>query len=76
MSSTIVGALVGSLIASSVSSRFGRRGAVLQSAVTFTIGAIVQFFAWNYLSLVFGRTIVGLGIGIASFSSPVYIAEM
>ena len=32
--------------------------------------------AWNYKSLVVGRMIVGLGIGIASLTTPIYIAEV
>jgi SP family myo-inositol transporter-like MFS transporter 13 len=76
VSSTIFAAFVSSLCGGSMNEAFGRRVSILFSAFVFTIGSTLLFFAWNYHILIAGRIVVGIGIGIASLTTPIYIAEV
>ena len=76
VSSTVLAALVASLAGGSLNDKLGRRKCCLIASVIFTFGSMVLLVCWDYPSLVFGRIIVGLGIGIASLTTPIYISEM
>jgi len=76
VSCTVLFALIGSLAGGRLNSTFGRRGCIFLCSGIFSIGAILMAIAWDYNSLVVGRMIVGLGIGIASLTTPIYIAEV
>jgi SP family arabinose:H+ symporter-like MFS transporter len=76
VSSALIGCLMGSAIAGTLSDRFGRKRILLLSAVLFTlcaIGSAIPQMPWH---LVVARLIGGTGIGIASMLSPLYIAEI
>ncbi|CAH8550266.1 unnamed protein product [Heterobilharzia americana] len=64
------------LFMTSCSDRVGRKTVILVASIIFTIGAVVMGASYNKICLLAGRLIVGLGIGIASMSVPVYIAEI
>jgi len=72
----LVGAVLGSLSSGRVTDVLGRRKVMLATAVVFLVGAIWTGFAGSPLSLGAGRGIVGLAIGVASFATPLYIAEI
>ena len=76
VSCTILAAFVSSLIGGSINSSFGRRKAALLAAAIFTFGSIILAAAWSYQSLLIGRVVVGIGIGVASLTAPVYISEV
>eukprot|EP00566_Odontella_aurita_P005308 CAMPEP_0113540096 /NCGR_PEP_ID=MMETSP0015_2-20120614/8294_1 /TAXON_ID=2838 /ORGANISM="Odontella" /LENGTH=621 /DNA_ID=CAMNT_0000439869 /DNA_START=75 /DNA_END=1941 /DNA_ORIENTATION=+ /assembly_acc=CAM_ASM_000160 len=76
VSSTILAAFVFSLIGGSINHTFGRRKSALFAAAVFSVGSVVLAAAWDYNSLLAGRVIVGVGIGVASLTTPVYIAEV
>jgi predicted MFS family arabinose efflux permease len=76
VSSTVLAAFVSSLFGERVNAIYGRRIAVLFAAALFVTGSCLLLVAWDYPSLVFGRIVVGLGIGVASLTTPVYIAEV
>lgn len=76
MSSALVGCLVGALLSGSWSDRYGRKKMLIVASALFVAsavgtGAIDSFFWFNVY-----RIVGGLGIGIASNVSPVYIAEV
>lgn len=76
VSSALIGCLIGSAIAGTLSDRFGRKRILLLSAVLFvlcSIGSAIPQEPWH---LVIARLIGGAGIGIASMLSPLYIAEI
>ncbi|XP_033744927.1 proton myo-inositol cotransporter-like isoform X1 [Pecten maximus] len=75
VSGTIVTASVFSLVAGVVTDKYGRKFAILWSCVMFTLGAAVMGTAPDKEMLFVGRLIVGVGIGFASMSVPVYVAE-
>ncbi|CAB9522616.1 Proton myo-inositol cotransporter [Seminavis robusta] len=76
VSSTVLAALVASLAGGSLNDKLGRRKCCLIASIVFTAGSFILFVCWDYTTLVLGRIVVGLGIGIASLTTPVYIAEM
>jgi MFS family permease len=77
VSSTILAAFFSSIILGGhLNTKYGRRKAILFAASTFTIGSFCLGFAPNYHALVIGRIIVGIGVGIASLTTPIYIAEV
>jgi len=75
-SSALVGCFVGALAAGTLSDRFGRKRVMLLSAVFFTVSAIWCGLSGTAVQLVLARLVGGLGIGIASLISPLYIAEV
>lgn len=76
VSSTIFAAFLSSLVGGQINNVFGRRRAILLAAATFTIGAFMLMLAWDYWTLVLGRVVIGIGIGIASLTTPIYLAEV
>jgi MFS transporter, SP family, arabinose:H+ symporter len=76
VSSALVGCLVGSAIAGSLSDRFGRKKVLLLAAVLFMLCAVGSAMPQRPWHLVAARLIGGAGIGIASMLSPMYIAEI
>ncbi|KAL3930536.1 MAG: hypothetical protein SGBAC_011720 [Bacillariaceae sp.] len=76
VSSTVFAAFCSSLFGGSMNHALGRRLSILFAALVFTIGSVLLFVAWDYSVLVLGRIILGIGIGVASLTTPVYIAEV
>ena len=76
MSSALVGCLVGALLSGSWSDRYGRKKMLIVASALFVASAVgtgaVYSVFWFNVYLIVG----GLGIGIASNVSPVYIAEV
>ncbi|XP_011827867.1 PREDICTED: proton myo-inositol cotransporter-like [Mandrillus leucophaeus] len=76
VSSTVGAAAVSALAGGALNGVFGRRAAILLASALFTAGSAVLAAASNKETLLAGRLVVGLGIGIASMTVPVYIAEV
>mmetsp|Transcript_18822 Transcript_18822/g.28597 ORF Transcript_18822/g.28597 Transcript_18822/m.28597 type:complete len:566 (+) Transcript_18822:79-1776(+) len=76
VSSTVLAAFCSSLVGGNLNRTLGRRMSILIAAGVFSIGSVVLAFCWDFKSLVLGRIIVGIGIGIASLTTPIYIAEV
>lgn len=62
-SSLYLAALVASVFASTVTRKFGRRLSMLFGGTIFFIGAILAANAQNMTMLIFGRLLLGVGIG-------------
>src|SRR5512136_939582 len=75
-SAALVGCIAGASAAGALSDRVGRRRALLVSAVLFAVSAIGAALPRSLAELVMARIVGGLGIGIASMLSPLYIAEV
>lgn len=73
---TSVGALVAAMLSGAIADRYGRLSVMWLSTLAFTIGALMQAFSTSLFVFVFGRLIVGLGVGAASMVAPMYIAEI
>ena len=76
VSSTVLAAFVSSLFGGTLNRTLGRRQTILIAAAVFSLGALLLGCCWNYPTLVLGRVVVGVGIGIASLTTPMYIAEV
>lgn len=75
VSMAIAGAIVGAAGGGWINDAYGRKKATLIADVIFIIGAIGMAAAPDPHLLILGRLLVGLGVGVASVTSPVYIAE-
>src|SRR5947209_11730591 len=76
VSSVLVGAMIGSLLAGRLNDAIGRKKTLLLLAVIFTIGALLTALSPNLVFFLICRVIVGLGIGAAASVVPVYISEI
>ncbi|ONK64024.1 uncharacterized protein A4U43_C07F21320 [Asparagus officinalis] len=68
--------LLGSLGGGKTSDLVGRKWTIGLAAIVFQIGAAIMTFAPNFLVLMIGRIIAGIGIGFGVMVAPVYIAEI
>lgn len=76
MSSALIGSLVGALLSGKWSDRYGRKKMLIMAAFLFILSAVGTGATSNFNRFIIYRIIGGLGIGIASNVSPVYIAEV
>ncbi len=76
VSSVLVGAVIGAVLGGALTDRFGRRRMIILAGVIFTISAVGTALAQTVAWLITGRMVSGIAIGIASFISPMYIAEL
>lgn len=74
--SAIIGCMIGAAVAGPMADAFGRRRMLLLSGAFFAVSAIGCGLSRNVDHLVLFRIIGGIGIGIASITSPMYIAEV
>jgi MFS transporter, SP family, galactose:H+ symporter len=76
VSAVLLGAMIGAALGGQLADRFGRRSILRLVAALFALGAIGTAFAPDAEWLSVGRTIVGIAIGTASFTAPLYISEV
>jgi MFS transporter, SP family, sugar:H+ symporter len=76
VSSALIGAAGGALLAGKIADRYGRLHAMWVAAALFLISALGSGFAFNLLSLAFFRIVGGVAVGVASVIAPAYIAEI
>ncbi len=69
------GGAVATLISGPFADRFGRRFSINVSAVIFIIGVIIIVMASGFATVMAGRLIQGVGIGIITIVVPLYLAE-
>ena len=72
----LIGSIIGALFAGGISDRFGRKITMVLSAVLFSTSAIGCTICTNFNQLVLYRIIGGVGIGVVSIISPLYISEV
>ncbi|CAN1801531.1 Inositol transporter 4 [Linum perenne] len=75
VSMAVAGAIVGAAIGGFLNNSLGRRKSILGADIVFFIGAIVMGAAPNPWVIVVGRLLVGLGVGMASMTAPLYISQ-
>lgn len=76
VSSAMVGAIFGCLLAGASSDRFGRKKVLVVASVLLLACSVGCGLAWSTASLIFFRWIGGVGVGIASMVCPLYISEI
>ncbi|KAL0445629.1 UNVERIFIED_CONTAM: Hexose carrier protein HEX6 [Sesamum latifolium] len=75
-SSIYVTSLIASLLAASMTRDYGRKPSIIIGGVAFLVGAILGGAAQNIYMLTIGRLLLGVGIGFANQSVPLYLSEM
>jgi SP family xylose:H+ symportor-like MFS transporter len=88
ISSALVGCIIGAMVAGWISTSLGRKGGLIIAALLFLLGSIgsavpeLGFGAIGHMGpdalrqFIFYRILGGVGVGIASMLSPLYIAEI
>jgi len=72
----LVGSILGVSCGGYLGDRFGRRMTLLLSALLFTVSAVYCALSTDFDQLVYARIIGGVGTGIVSIVSPMYISEL
>ncbi len=76
MSSALIGCLLGAVLSGVIADRLGRKISLIVAAVLFTLSALGTGAVDDFTMFIIYRLIGGLGIGLASAVSPMYIAEI
>jgi SP family galactose:H+ symporter-like MFS transporter len=76
VSAVLVGAVLGAGAGGALTGQFGRRKMIILAGIVFTLSAIGTSLAPSVGWLIGAMVASGIGIGIASFISPMYIAEL
>ncbi|QHO27837.1 Inositol transporter [Arachis hypogaea] len=72
----LVGAIFGATIGGYINDVLGRKMAIIVADFCFAVGSLIMAIAPNPYVIIIGRFLVGLGVGAASVTAPVYIAEV
>ena len=72
----LIGSIVGVLFAGILSDKLGRKLTMVISAVLFSTSALGCAISADFTQLVIYRIIGGVGIGVVSIVSPLYISEV
>jgi SP family xylose:H+ symportor-like MFS transporter len=74
--SLAIGCVIGCFFAGNISDKYGRKPSLLIAAFIFAISSLFMGIAPNLYAFISGRFFAGVGVGMASMLSPVYIAEV
>ncbi len=76
VSSMMFGAAVGAVGSGWMNFRLGRKYSLMIGAVLFVIGSLGSALAPNTEVLVVARVLLGLAVGVASYTAPLYLSEI
>jgi SP family galactose:H+ symporter-like MFS transporter len=76
VSAVLIGALIGSAISGRFADYLGRKKLLIFTAVLFLLSTLASTISLTILQLFISRFFVGIAIGIASFTAPLYISEI
>lgn len=71
-----LGAFMGAIMAGFVADRYSRKASIAVGLIWFVIGSTLQTASFQLAQLILGRFIGGIGIGVLSTTSPMYISEI
>ena len=71
-----LGCIAGCLIAGRVADKYGRKPGLLTAALIFAVSALGMAFSSSLTVFLIMRFAAGIGVGMASMLSPLYIAEV
>ena len=74
--SLALGCMVGCVSAGSIADKYGRRPALMLSAIVFALSSLGMAFSSTLSIFITMRFMAGIGVGMASMLSPMYIAEV
>lgn len=84
VSSTILAAAVSAMYGHVLMDKKGRKATLVSASIIFVVGSVIMALAGvvngvtstaGYVTLVVGRVVVGVAIGLASDAGPLYICE-
>ncbi|KAA8519177.1 hypothetical protein F0562_013433 [Nyssa sinensis] len=75
VSMAVAGAIIGAALGGWLSDKYGRKKSILLADLLFFVGAIIMALSPAPWMIIIGRIFVGLGVGMASMTSPLYISE-
>ncbi|EPS58962.1 hypothetical protein M569_15849, partial [Genlisea aurea] len=75
VSMAVAGAIFGAAFGGAMNDKYGRKRSILSADVLFFVGAMIMAASVNPWMIIVGRIFVGLGVGMASMTSPLYISE-
>ena len=75
-SSALVGCMIGAIVSGMLADRFGRKRLLILSGFLFILSAVWTALSGDFLTYNTARIVGGMGIGLASNLSPMYIAEI
>src|SRR5476651_1618491 len=76
VSSMMFGAAVGAVGSGWLNFRLGRKYSLMIGAVLFVVGSLCSAFAPNTEVLIVARVLLGLAVGVASYTAPIYLSEI
>lgn len=76
VSSMMFGAAVGAIGSGWMSSYLGRKKSLMAGAILFVIGSLWSAMATTPEMLIVARVLLGLAVGIASYTAPLYLSEI
>jgi SP family sugar porter-like MFS transporter len=76
MSSALLGCLLGSILSGGLSDAFGRKRLLILAGFLFCVSAVGTALSLTFSFFILWRLLGGIGIGLASNLSPMYIAEI
>jgi MFS family permease len=76
VSAVLLGAMLGSIVSGRAADRYGRRKLLISVALIFGVSSLLTAFSENITVLIIDRIIVGVAVGIASYTAPLYISEI
>jgi len=71
-----LGCIAGCLVAASISEKYGRKSSLMLAAAIFAISSLAMALSVNLTMFIVFRFVAGIGVGMASMLSPMYIAEV
>ena len=71
-----IGAIIGCLIAGKVADKYGRKPGLMSAAALFAVSSLAMAFSPTRDFFIAARLFAGIGVGMASMLSPMYIAEI
>jgi SP family arabinose:H+ symporter-like MFS transporter len=75
VSSGLLGCIIGVFTTGIISDRIGRKKTILIAGIMFFLSGVGCAFAPSFTVLIISRMLGGVGVGMASVVSPMYIAE-
>lgn len=72
----LIGGLVGGLCAGYFSEKIGRKRTIIYSLLVFLMGGFITIFSPNIEMFMFGRLIMGLGLGSVFLVGTIYVIEI
>jgi SP family arabinose:H+ symporter-like MFS transporter len=76
VSCALLGCIIGVAFSGYLSDKAGRKKVLFLAAIFFLVSAIGFSFSASYTALIFFRILAGMGVGVASNISPLYISEV